>query len=180
MKIRLVRFNTYLLAALLLVGCKSSQEKRETSLGRQQKKELSAIRFHLESKGDSTGRAEPVPVFRAAPVMVNVITESFLDERDVIKATIIDVVGGFAIRIEFDRHGTFVLDTVTASNKGKRIAILTESIDRRWLAAPVIPHRISEGVFTFTPDATREETERIVRGLNNAATKLRKKSIIGL
>ena len=34
---------------------------------------------------------------------------------------------------------------------------------------------ISNGRFVFAPDATREEAERIVRGLNNMAKKLKTK-----
>ena len=36
---------------------------------------------------------------------------------------------------------------------------------------PRIATRITDGVLAFTPDATRAEAERIVRGLNNAAIK---------
>jgi hypothetical protein len=36
-----------------------------------------------------------------------------------------------------------------------------------WLAAVLIRDRISNGVFRFTPDATKEETLRIARGLKN-------------
>jgi hypothetical protein len=43
--------------------------------------------------------------------------------------------------------------------------------DCRWLAAPVISHRIGDGVLVFTPDATREEAEEIALGLNNVAKK---------
>ena len=111
-------------------------------------------------------------------MLVNVIKDSFLDERDVVKAAVLDTVGGFVIQINFDDHGRFVLDTVTSSNKGKRLAIMTEAADRRWLAAPVITGRIVNGTLSFTPDATREESLRIVRGLNNASAKLRKKGIL--
>jgi hypothetical protein len=48
--------------------------------------------------------------------------------------------------------------------------------DPRWLAAPQITKHLSAGVFTFTPDATREEAERIVTGLNNVAEKVKKDS----
>ena len=44
--------------------------------------------------------------------------------------------------------------------------------DYRWLAAPVISHRISDGVLVFTPDATREEAEEIALGLNNVSKKV--------
>jgi hypothetical protein len=36
-----------------------------------------------------------------------------------------------------------------------------------WLAAYLIRERDSSGIFRFSPDATREETQRIVRGLKN-------------
>ena len=178
MKIRLLAFNTFLLAGALVVGCKSPQEKKEAAQSKQQKKELSTLRLHLEAEGDTTGRAAPVPILRSAPMLVNVIKDSFLDERDVLKAAVLDTVGGFVIQINFDDHGRFVLDTVTSSNKGKRLAIMTEAADRRWLAAPVITARIVNGTLSFTPDATREESLRIVRGLNNASAKLRKKGIL--
>ena len=48
----------------------------------------------------------------------------------------------------------------------------TVTTEARWLAAPRISQRIKDGVLVFTPDATREEAERIVRGLNNVAIKL--------
>ena len=47
-----------------------------------------------------------------------------------------------------------------------------EMKDYRWLAAPVINRRISDGVLVFTPDATREEAEEIALGLNNVAKKV--------
>jgi len=38
---------------------------------------------------------------------------------------------------------------------------------KAWLAAVLIRERISSGIFRFSPDASREETARIVRGLKN-------------
>ncbi|MEO7299814.1 MAG: hypothetical protein ABI042_14700 [Verrucomicrobiota bacterium] len=178
MKSRFTAFNIYLLAAIFLCSCKSPEERREAATARKEKKEASTIRFHLEARGDTTERSETVPILRASPVPVKIVKEPFLDERDVLKASIVETVGGFSILIQLDKHGTFVLDAISTSNKGKRIAIMTEAGDRRWLGAPVIPQRITDGVLTFTPDATREETIRIVRGLNNISTKIRKKRLI--
>jgi len=39
------------------------------------------------------------------------------------------------------------------------------------LAAPLIQRRISDGVLSFTPDATRADTDEIALGLNNEAVK---------
>lgn len=179
MKNQWMAFNIYLLAALLVGGCKTAEEKKEAAQIKRQKKELSAIRFHLEAFGDTSGRAEPIDILRAAPVTVNVTKSSFLDERDVLKATVLDdSTGGFVMQIQFDDHGTLVLDTVTSSNRGRRIAIMAEFTEPRWLAAPVIVKRITTGTLVFTPDATREEAGRIARGLNNTSAKLRKKGIL--
>lgn len=178
MKIRTLAFNIYLLTAIFLIGCKSPQEKKEAALSRQQKKEMSTIRFHLESTGNSSDRASGVPILRESPIYVNIVPQSFLDERDVLIATLNKYMGGSVIQIKFDDHGTFVLDNHSAANKGKRIAIFSEFGEARWLAAPVISRRISEGTITFTPDASPEECERIVRGINNAVAKMRNKSVL--
>ena len=38
--------------------------------------------------------------------------------------------------------------------------------------APAVSKRISDGLFVFTPDASREEADEIVMGLNNVAKKM--------
>ncbi|MEO5804803.1 MAG: hypothetical protein ABIR24_14860 [Verrucomicrobiota bacterium] len=174
MKIRCVAFNTYLLAAALLLGCKSPQEKIDSAQASKEKKELSTVRLHLEGGSEATGLGIPVSILRTSPISMNVDKDSFLDERDVLRAGVADYTGGFVIQIQFNDHGKLVLDAVSASNKGKRMAIMSEFGDSRWLAAPVFSKRITDGVLTFTPDATREEAERIVRGLNNVASKIKK------
>ena len=171
MNIRWCWFNIYLALALALAGvcgCKTSGEANP-------KKLLSTLRLHLEASRDGTKSNEPVPIYREKPVMVNVDKMPFLTEANVAEAKVIDVVGGFALRIQFDHPGTALFEEYTVANRGRRIAVFTqfgEKIkDVRWLAAPVISRRISNGVFTFTPDATREECEEIAAGLNNVAKK---------
>ena len=166
--------NIYLLpAALVLVSaaCKSPEQRKHS-------RELSTVRFHLEVNPDSTGRSTPVPIFRERPVLVNVERASFLDETHVEHAWVEDSVGSHVIKIQFNSTGRTLLEGVTASNSGRRIAVGSQFPEPRWLAAPVITQHIADGVFIFTPDATREEAERIVRGLNNAAIKLKKASNI--
>ena len=165
-------FNIYLgmtLAIALLVGCRSHPEE----------KAMSALRLHLEVNRDATSRSAPVPIYRTSPMMVNVETAPFVTEGLVKSARVIDTVGGFSIRLEFERRGAWLLEQYTASNRGKRIAIYGEFFDppgsktnvTRWLAAPVITQRISDGVITFTPDASRDESLLFVLGLNNLAKK---------
>lgn len=170
MKIWVARFNIYLLivAATCLAGCKTTEEKKKD-------KEAATLRFHLEINPDGTERNSGVPIYRENPITVNVVRDPFLTEGDIDTVSVVDVIGGFSIRVQFNRHGMLVLDMVSAANKGKRIGIQSLFVESRWLAAPVITRHIQDGVLVFTPDATREEAERIVRGVNNVVKKLKKK-----
>jgi preprotein translocase subunit SecD len=170
----LINFYLLLTAALVFTGagCQSSAD-------RQRAKELSTLRLHLEVNPDTTGRSAPVPIFRESPLLVNVETDSFLDEAHIIQAQVQDDPrGGFVIRIQFDSIGTSLLNATTLANPGRRIAVGSQFPNLRWLAAPVIQGRMADGVFTFTPDASREEAERIVRGLNNALHLAKKRSLV--
>ncbi len=173
MTIRRQRFNIYLLvtlAAVALCGCRSTGDKRS-------KKLLSTARFYLETGRYSSKASERVPIYRAQPSWINVEQTPFLSEADVAQAEVVDVEGGFALRIRFDHAGATRLEICTVENKGRRIGVFSqfgEKIqDHRWLAAPLITHRISDGVLIFTPDASREEAEEIAQGLNNVAKKVK-------
>ena len=171
MKIRRLRFNTYLFsvfACLFLAACETTKE------GRGKNKELTLMRFHMEVNPDGSERTQTVPVFRQNPVMVHINKAPFLDEGSIARAALVDSPGGgFVISVQFNRHGTLLLDNVTTSVRGQRAVILALYGETRWLGAPQITKRLSDGIFTFTPDCTREEAERIVNGLNNVAKKLK-------
>jgi preprotein translocase subunit SecD len=171
MMINFVRFNIYLAAALGLIlatGCASSKSK--------EKKEATTIELHLEANQDGTPQNAPVPVYRAKPMYVNVEKDAFLDGGYLEKARVVDQLGGFVIELKFDWEGIRILDGVTTDNHNRRVAVFAKfGKDPRWLGAPVIRRRISDGVLSFTPDATREEADRIVRGLNNLAVELKKR-----
>jgi len=136
----------------------------------------------LEAFADGTGRNGQVPVTQQK-IMINVEGEAFLTEGDLVDARLIDGMGGFEIELFFDSHGALVLDMVTSSSKGKRVVILVQYPQpkpqkqfSRWVAARVIDKRVANGVWTFTPDLSREEAERIVRGLKNVVAKSKKAS----
>jgi hypothetical protein len=170
MKIPRALFNIYLLIVVAAVstGCKTTEEK-------EQSKQASTLRFHLEVNEDGTARNSGVPIYRERPMLVNVNRDPFLTEGDIDQARVVDVIGGFSIEVSLNKHGALVLDMVSGGNKGRRIGIQSQFGQTRWLAAPMITRRIQDGLFVFTPDASREEAERIVRGLNNLVKKLKKK-----
>ncbi|MCF7707707.1 MAG: hypothetical protein K9N52_02255 [Verrucomicrobia bacterium] len=162
------QFNLYLIVALMItaVGCKS--------VDKDDKKLVSTLRIHVETNPNDTGRTIPIQVYRDNPYIINVKRSSLLDEGFISQASVVDVIGGFEIRIQFNHQGTRRLEMLTTENKDKRLAIFSQFGKARWLAAPLIEERITNGVLTFTPDASREEAERIVKGLNNVAAELRK------
>lgn len=177
MMIKVARFNFYLLAAcglMLAGGCQLFPHKEEKK-AEEPKIEVTTIELHQEVNSDGIKDNSPVAIYRAAPFMVNVDTEPFLDTADVSEASIVDQEGGlFEIRLKFTWRGSALLETITSSNPGKRIAVYCDFGEKRWLAAPVVRGRITDGTLTFTPDATRKEAERIVEGLNKIAKELKK------
>ena len=152
------------------LGCKSGDKKKE-----EKSKQGTFLRFHLETNPDPSGRTLEAKVYRTQPVSFTVGRDAVLDEGYLEKVEIVDADehgGVMAFKITFDPAGTRRLDAVTLENRGLHFVIRAVWSDNRWLAAPLITKRISNGVFVFTPDATREEAERIVAGLKNVIKKL--------
>lgn len=164
------QFNPYLallLACLALAGCQTA--------GTRARKEISTLRVHLEVRPEPTGQTETVTVFRESPVELTVERSPFLTEVHVESAKLVDAFGVPTIQVQLNRSGTWLLEQYTTAHRGRRMAIFSQFGERpeqaRWLAAPLIRHRIADGFLVFTPDASREEAERIVRGLNNLAAR---------
>jgi preprotein translocase subunit SecD len=193
MKIYPTSFNIYLLLVSLFLSqsgmvakeeaaTKTDKTARKEPVERKPKKEFATIRFHLETNLDGTAKTKVVPIYRASPFNVTVEEAILLDEGSVEKAALVDLRGNYGIELTLNHHGTFFLDTITTANKGKRLAIYSEFgqskdlIQNRWLGAPVIDKRNASGVITFTPDASRDEAERIVNGLNNIAKIIKRRS----
>ena len=177
------RFNIYLLAALVLglvVGCKTKSSPKDEK-AKHEKEIIATLRVHLEVFPQSMDFSTTVPILRDHPVMITVDKSPFLTELNVANARVVDVLGGFNLEIEFDRQGSWLLESYTVSNPGKHFAVFSAWGDKkkkeaRWLGAPVIAHKISNGVLSFTPDASREEAVDIAFGLNNAVKKNKEKS----
>lgn len=170
MKVPLSWFNIILASLLVLAGgCKTNDEKKKA-------KEATFLRFHVETNPDGTRHNAPALVYRSNPVRLTIENNAVLDEGFMKKAELVaaDQFGNYAIKITFDDVGTQRLDYVTTMNKGRRLAVNARWTETRFLAAPLITRQIKDGIFIFTPDATREESERIVAGLNNVIAKLKK------
>ncbi len=173
MKVCARRFNIYfaLAAAIALMcgGCRTEKPDEKT---------VGILRIHLETVPGTTEISTAVSVLRSDPLAVTIGHDPVLTEANIIAARVIDVPGGFAFEIRFDGTGTWMLEQYSAANPGKHLVIFgqwgNKVEDGRWLAAPLISHRIGDGVLAFTPDATREEADQLVLGLNNIAKKNQK------
>jgi hypothetical protein len=173
------RFNLYLLLVVIscaLTACRTSSTPEEKA----KKKATTVLSVFVETKLAAGNKSQTISVPRGNPIEITVETEPFLTEAFVSEAKVISVIEGFALSIKFDRRGAWLLEQYAAGNRGRRLAVRAQfgkGLDQtRWLAAPRITNRISDGVLTFTPDATREETDEIVQGLNNVAKKVQDKS----
>jgi preprotein translocase subunit SecD len=171
MKVCARQFNIYFaLAAMfaLLCGCQTDKKP----------KDVGALRVHIETIPGPEGTSQTVSVLRADPVLVTIFTMPILTEANIITAKVVDSPGGFAIEIQFDETGAWALEQYSASNPGKHFAIFGQWGEKlangRWLAAPLITHRIGGGKLSFTPDASREEAGQLVLGLNDVAAKIHK------
>jgi len=161
------RFNIYLLAALslLLVGGCASNKKDDK---KKEKKLETYLRVHAQAK-DSTTFTKKITIFPNSPVTMTVDQSPLLTDTDVEKAQVVDTLGGFALVIKFDKRGQWLLDQHSSLNIGRTLAIFAQYGEKgaktKWIAAPIISRRISDGTLLFTPDVTREEAEQIAKGL---------------
>ncbi len=169
MKSRFPLFNGFLALTMLVsaTSCSTSEEYKRS-------KQLSSLRIHIEADPGSSDRNSAVAVHRSKPMYLNIDREPVLDESNVSAASIVDQPGGlFAIEVKFDRRGSWILERTTVMYRGKHLVLFSDFGDQaRWIAAPQITAKNSGGRLVFTPDATREEAERLVRGLNNVAKKM--------
>ena len=169
------RFNLYL---LLLASCLWLAEGCAT--GKKSDKQTAALRVHLQST-ENISASETITVLRSQPMLVPITSDPILTESHVASAELIETAGGFAVQIQFNQTGSWMLEQYTGANPGKHLVIFGQwsdkLVDGRWLGAPLISHRMANGLLSFTPDASREEAEEFVKGLNNVAKKNRKQSL---
>ena len=173
MKFRCGRFNLYL--AMLLAAALTACETTGPGVAGQGSKELATIRLHLESHPDPiTGMSKQITVGRELPQSLYV-SGPMLGEPNLVAAQLWDgKEGEYAIHLQFDREGTQTLETLSMSYRGKRLAIMSQFPEPRWIGTFRMERRIADGTILFRPDATRAEALRIVSGLNKAVAKLQK------
>ena len=155
---------------MALCGCKSDDAKKK----KPSSNKTAILRFFYVINPDGTERCMQVPIVRSRPMMYWIDKNPFLHEGFITEASLIEEMGTVAIMVKFDSSGALLMENVSLINKGRSIAIYSEFGEARWLSAPILNGRISD-TFVFTPDASKEEAQRIVDGLNNNPSAIKKK-----
>jgi hypothetical protein len=150
---------------------------------------------YLEARNGASTGAQMVKVLN---VPFYVESEPFLSEADLSSARLVDYPDGtYAVQVSCNQHGKLVLDMTTTSSKGLNMVIFSFFPPAGWSkpksrdafsgekaatgqprvsswSAARISNNLSNGTFQFTPEASRAEAERMVRGLNNMVAVIEK------
>jgi hypothetical protein len=173
----LLCFNSILATSLALaVGCMVPDDPKRVSAPKPKPprtKEATEVRIYLESPTVEPGRTTSVSVYRDSPITVNLDQSPVFTPAHIAGAEVLATTEGPALKIQLNQQGAILLDTMSVANRGSRIIIGAKWTEGRILGAPRLVRRISDGAIVFMPDATLEEMERIVRGVNNIASKNR-------
>ncbi|PAW81815.1 MAG: hypothetical protein B9S33_15975 [Pedosphaera sp. Tous-C6FEB] len=169
MKFGIGRINTYFtaLAAALFIGCVSTGTGKGGV-------ELSTIRIHLETNPDNLGMSRRIEV-GPEPKQTFSVAGPALGEMHLLGAQLWEGnAGEYAVHLQFDRQGAQMLEIYSMSYRGKRLAIFSQFPHPRWVGTFRMDRRIGDGTLLFRPDATRDEAQRLVSGLNKAVAKIKK------
>lgn len=167
------RFNLYFLAlvAACLVACETTNPSG-SSKAPKGSKDLATIRLHLETHNDTMGMSREITV-GPETLQKFFVSGPMLGEPHLVAAQLWEgQPGQYAIHLQFDREGVRILEALSMSYRGKRIAIMSQFPEPRWIGTVRLERRIADGTILFRPDATRAEAEHIVAGLNRAVAKL--------
>src|SRR5438874_1702059 len=93
------------MALALFCGCQTDKNK----------KLVSALRIHIQVTMP-TASSQTVTVLRSSPVQVTVAKEPIITEANLLGARVINTPGGFAIQLQFDDTGMWMLQQYSASN----------------------------------------------------------------
>lgn len=168
-------------SAILLTGAAcsttSSGEKKEekplTAEDVDPEKYLGKLRIYLETHEDGI-RSQTVKVLRAKPFDVTVDKFPILTEELMNSIRVVNTEYGYHMEVQMDQRGSWLLESYTATNNGRRLIVYAEFPEKEWIAAPIIRTRLGSGTFNFIPDASVDEANRIAMTVSNSIRKIKK------
>ncbi len=154
-----------------LVSCSTTNENGVKE-SRDPDKQLGLLRIYLEIHEDGI-RSQRVQVLRSAPFEVVVDRNPILTEANLDSISVKHNELGMFIELQADRRGSWLLESYTATNTGRRLVISAAFPEMIWLAAPIIRARVADGVIRFAPDATVEEAKQLEIAVMNSIRKIK-------
>lgn len=171
-KITFLGHGLILLCLIMLSGCSSTAKKPYEKRSRNPEKQMGIMRIYLETHEDGI-RTQEVQVLRSSPFDVTVDRAPILSEAQMTQVRVVNNEFGFHIEVDFDKRGTWLLESYSATNVGRKFVVMTEFPEQIWMAAPIVRTRIGNGTFSFTPDATVDEANRMAMAVNNSIRKIK-------
>ena len=172
MKFHPVRFNSYLL--VLVAACLAACETTHPSGSPKAATGVATLRIHLETHPDPLGLSRQITV-GIEDAQTFFVTAPMISEEALVAARLWEGnADQFAIHLQFNREGQRTLEMLSMSYRGKRLALMSQFPEARWIGTVRMDRRIADGALLFRPEATREEAERIVHLLNGTVAKLKK------
>ncbi|MCX6906778.1 MAG: hypothetical protein NTY01_01915 [Verrucomicrobia bacterium] len=132
------------------------------------KEDTASLRVFLQASDRLPEGHRQVVVVRNPPMNVIVNPLSELSELDLVVAKAVKTTERKQLVLQFDGHGQRVIETFTGEHRGE-LYVLT--INGAAVAAPLIRQVISDGTLVVEVDATDEELDKVVKGLNTAANR---------
>lgn len=150
------------------------QEKRTRKS--KKPKPVKHVRVYVETRHDIAERSLAATVGKSNPMAFQVEKLPILNEVHVEQAALIEEAGTYQVQLRFNSLGSRVLEAYSAGAVGRHFVIMTQiDEEARWIAAPLIRRRLGDGVLRFVPDASREDMQRLVNGLNGEIAKKKKR-----
>lgn len=158
------RILAFIAVGAFAVGCQTP--------GGGEKKPLSQLKFYIEAV-DNEMRSMELSVFQRNPITIRVDRSPVLQEVDLEFADLVQDEFGYTIRLRFNQRGGWILESETAQHLGQRMVVVA-SFDEvnRAIAAWPIRTRNGASALEFVPDATLEESLRLVEGLRNVVAEV--------
>jgi len=148
-----------MLAVLTLAAGGCQTEKKFTGLG-----------IHLQTPAQLPESQRTIVVVPNPPLSIAVSRFPEVREVDLESAQVVRTDSRKQLVLQFNRHGTVVIENFTTERRGELYVLTLNSIP---VAAPAIREPIRDGRLVIDVDIPDEDLDKLVAGLNAAAKESR-------
>lgn len=130
------------------------------------KEEKATLRIFLQASDRLPEAHRKVVVLRNPPMNIIINPVSEVSEHDLLSAKAVKTPTQKLLVLQFDPHGQRAIETFTAEHRGELYVMTINAIP---IAAPLIREVVHDGILTVVVDATDEELDKMVKGLDFAS-----------